>query len=70
MYHALGAEDDPSEPPSLTFRPGKAAKGLGGRYKLIVAANRDEFLVRPSMPMHFWEGEGVNILAGERRRDT
>jgi uncharacterized protein with NRDE domain len=32
-------------------------------YKLIVAANRDEFLQRPTAKAHFWE-DHPNILAG------
>ncbi|MFB5196611.1 NRDE family protein [Neobacillus sp. KR4-4] len=32
-------------------------------YKLIVAANRDEFLGRPTSPVHFWEDQ-PDILAG------
>ncbi|WP_026564587.1 NRDE family protein [Bacillus sp. UNC41MFS5] len=32
-------------------------------YKLIVAANRDEFLGRPTSPVHFWE-DRPDILAG------
>ncbi|MEH7379539.1 NRDE family protein [Bacillus sp. JJ1533] len=32
-------------------------------YKLIVAANRDEFLQRPTAPAHFWEDE-PSLLAG------
>lgn len=32
-------------------------------YKLIVAANRDEFLGRPTAPVHFWE-DRPDILAG------
>ena len=32
-------------------------------YKLIVAANRDEFYERPTSPAHFWEDE-PNLLAG------
>lgn len=32
-------------------------------YKLIVAANRDEFLQRPTAPIHFWEDEPA-LLAG------
>lgn len=33
------------------------------RYKLIIAANRDEFYNRPAMPAQFWEGN--SILAGK-----
>lgn len=33
------------------------------QYKLIVAANRDEFYGRPTAPVHYWEDE-PNILAG------
>ncbi|MFB3170894.1 NRDE family protein [Neobacillus sp. 179-C4.2 HS] len=32
-------------------------------YKLIVAANRDEFYQRPTAPAHFWE-DASDILAG------
>ena len=32
-------------------------------YKLIIAANRDEFYKRPTAPVHFWEDEPT-ILAG------
>ncbi|ETI70248.1 NRDE family protein [Neobacillus vireti] len=32
-------------------------------YKLIVAANRDEFYQRPTAPVHYWE-ESPKILAG------
>ena len=32
-------------------------------YKLIVAANRDEFLQRPTAPAHYWEDQ-PDILAG------
>jgi uncharacterized protein with NRDE domain len=32
-------------------------------YKLIVAANRDEFYKRPTAPVHYW-GDYPNILAG------
>lgn len=49
---------------------GKAAAGNGegrgirGRYKLIVASNRDEDLGRPTAPIHFWKDAGSNLLAG------
>ncbi|SEB53276.1 NRDE family protein [Paenibacillus sp. GP183] len=33
------------------------------KYKLIMAANRDEFYERPTAPVHFWE-DYPNILAG------
>ena len=33
------------------------------RYRLLVAANRDEFFQRPTLPMDFW-AEDANILAG------
>ncbi|MFP7300335.1 NRDE family protein [Neobacillus niacini] len=33
------------------------------KYKLIVAANRDEFYQRPTAPVHFWEDD-PEILAG------
>jgi uncharacterized protein with NRDE domain len=33
------------------------------KYKLMVAANRDEFYQRPTAPVHFWEDE-PEILAG------
>lgn len=33
------------------------------KYKLIVAANRDEFYQRPTAPAHFWE-DSSEILAG------
>ncbi|MEH7494049.1 NRDE family protein, partial [Neobacillus niacini] len=33
------------------------------KYKLIVAANRDEFYQRPTAPAHFWEDDS-GILAG------
>ncbi|CAM9841980.1 unnamed protein product [Ectocarpus fasciculatus] len=49
---------------------GKAAAGNGegrgirGRYKLIVASNRDEDLDRRTAPIHFWKDAGSNLLAG------
>lgn len=33
------------------------------QYKLIVAANRDEFYGRPTLPIHYWEDQ-PDILAG------
>ncbi|CAB1108073.1 unnamed protein product [Ectocarpus sp. CCAP 1310/34] len=40
-------------------------RGIRGRYKLIVASNRDEDLGRPTAPIHFWKDAGSNLLAGE-----
>ena len=37
------------------------------RYPLIVAANRDEFLERPTLPAHFWS-DAPDILAGKDLR--
>jgi uncharacterized protein with NRDE domain len=34
------------------------------KYKLVVAANRDEVYERPTAPVHFWE-DYPNILAGQ-----
>ncbi|XP_075256646.1 transport and Golgi organization 2 homolog isoform X2 [Convolutriloba macropyga] len=34
------------------------------RYKLIVAANRDEFLDREAEPLHFWNDTDSDIVAG------
>ncbi|MEM6360870.1 MAG: NRDE family protein [Bacteroidota bacterium] len=36
------------------------------RYKLVIAANRDEFYARSTQPAHFWEKES-HILAGKDR---
>ena len=33
------------------------------KYRLILASNRDEYYVRPTLPLHFWE-DYPNILAG------
>jgi uncharacterized protein with NRDE domain len=37
------------------------------KYPLIVAANRDEFLDRPTVPLHFWN-DAPHILAGRDQR--
>lgn len=38
------------------------------QYKLVVAANRDEFYERPTLAANFWEDE-PNILAGQDLRE-
>lgn len=38
------------------------------RYKLVVAANRDEFYERPTLPVGYWE-DNPNILAGKDLRE-
>ena len=60
LYHALGG--DPAEGRNSTRH--EALSGLGGRYKLIVASNRDELQDRASAPLHFWQDAGSDILAG------
>lgn len=69
LYHALGG--DPAEAPRLpwssTFENSTsrgAVRGINGRYKLIVASNRDEFTDRATAPIHFWTDAGSDILAG------
>src|SRR5699024_1910394 len=37
--------------------------GSHEKYKLIIAANRDEFYSRPTAPLHFWD-DYKNILGG------
>lgn len=72
MYHALGEQtnDDDHGPTTLASMDFSAAgkknaSGRGkGRYKLIVASNRDEDLDRSATPIHFWEDANFNLLAG------
>ena len=40
------------------------AKGIHTNYKIIIAANRDEFYDRPTMRAHFWN-DSPSILAGK-----
>ncbi len=40
------------------------AKDIHPKYKLIIAANRDEFYQRPTKSAHFWEEDG-SIIAGK-----
>ena len=39
---------------------------LVGKYKFILAANRNEFFHRPAKEAHYWEDE-PSILAGMRK---
>lgn len=39
------------------------ANGISEKYKLIIAANRDEFLARPAAPADWWDG--TDLLAGK-----
>ncbi|MBK8970516.1 MAG: NRDE family protein [Hahellaceae bacterium] len=39
------------------------AYGVHPRYPLVLAANRDEFFSRPTLPLHEWE-DGSGIIAG------
>lgn len=43
------------------------ANNYHSEYKLIFAANRDEFYERPSSPVHFWKVD--TILAGKDLKD-
>jgi uncharacterized protein with NRDE domain len=40
------------------------ANGIHPNYKIIIAANRDEFYDRPTMPAKFWDDHSL-ILAGK-----
>lgn len=76
LCHALG---DPAEgtvgppPPDLPFDSNKQStkhptvvnRGVAGKYRLIVASNRDEDLGRPTEPLHFWADTKSNLLAGK-----
>lgn len=54
LYHALGGDSAEEA----------VVGGLGGRYKLTVASNRDELLDRATAPIHFWADAESDILAG------
>lgn len=51
---------------SVKSSGGGGGKGHGfrGRYRLIVASNRDEYLDRATTPIHYWEDANQNLLAG------
>lgn len=40
---------------SLGYHPG---------HKLVAIVNRDEDLARPTLPLHFWEDEGLEHILG------
>ena len=44
--------------------PSGKGHGFRGRYRLIVASNRDEYLDRATAPIHFWKDANQNLLAG------
>ncbi|CAM9997249.1 unnamed protein product, partial [Discosporangium mesarthrocarpum] len=59
FYHSLGTSP-------VVNGLSKGAGGLRGRYRIILASNRDEWLDRPTSPMHFWDDDGQpDILAGQ-----
>ncbi|CAM9335044.1 unnamed protein product [Pylaiella littoralis] len=69
LYHTLAEQANDDDAPTLASMDfsaaGKNASGrVKGRYKLIVASNRDEDLDRPAAPIHFWKDAGFNVLAG------
>jgi len=39
------------------------------KYKLIVAANRDEYLDRKAVPLHFWTDSPEEVVAGKDAKD-
>jgi uncharacterized protein with NRDE domain len=46
------------------------AWGASDRYPFVVAANRDEFLARPTAPLHQWISPGgATVLAGRDLKD-
>lgn len=45
------------------------AKERAENYKLIIAANRDEFYERPTEPAHFWEENNL-LLAGKDLKES
>lgn len=73
LYHELDGTDNRPSLASMDFsaaaktvKGSASGKGHGfrGRYRLIVASNRDEYLDRATAPIHFWKDADQNLLAG------
>ena len=49
------------------WRRKHGSKMIAGSFKLVIAANRDEFFHRPAKDADFWD-EDKNIIGGEKNR--